>query len=216
MSNIIETLREGNLKLEIWYDDAGESPRNFDSNACVFWSDGMHRRYNFHEAAASEMLDELRDLVPEDAKEEEDEDWDDIKVIRWLMRNQNNDSDYAVMPVYMYDHSGLSFSTGSFSCPWDSGVIGFFMTNRKRFEELGLAWSAEKGRENIQSEVKIFDEYHVYGVKGFTVTEYETCGACSQEHEKESDSCGGFYGAEYAEEMKHNMPEKFWPLLERV
>lgn len=27
--------------------------------------------------------------------------------------------------VYAYIHGGVAFSTGPFSCPWDSGVVGF-------------------------------------------------------------------------------------------
>ena len=30
-----------------------------------------------------------------------------------------------ITPVYMYDHSGLVLSTSPFSCPWDSGQVGF-------------------------------------------------------------------------------------------
>lgn len=30
-----------------------------------------------------------------------------------------------VVPVYMYDHSGLAFSTTPFADPWDSGQVGF-------------------------------------------------------------------------------------------
>ena len=30
-----------------------------------------------------------------------------------------------ILPIYMYDHSGLTVKTSPFSCPWDSGQIGF-------------------------------------------------------------------------------------------
>ena len=30
-----------------------------------------------------------------------------------------------ITPVYMYDHSGLVLSSTPFSCPWDSGQVGF-------------------------------------------------------------------------------------------
>ena len=32
---------------------------------------------------------------------------------------------YLILPVYLYDHSGLSMSTGSRSCRWDSGQVGY-------------------------------------------------------------------------------------------
>ena len=30
-----------------------------------------------------------------------------------------------VLPVYMLNHSGITISTNPFSCPWDSGQVGF-------------------------------------------------------------------------------------------
>ncbi len=30
-----------------------------------------------------------------------------------------------ILPLYLYDHSGITMSTGAFSCPWDSGQVGW-------------------------------------------------------------------------------------------
>jgi hypothetical protein len=38
-----------------------------------------------------------------------------------------------VTPVYMYDHSGVAFSTTSFGDRWDSGQVGFACANYKDF-----------------------------------------------------------------------------------
>ena len=35
------------------------------------------------------------------------------------------EKDYVILPLYLYDHSGISMSTGAFSCPWDSGRVGY-------------------------------------------------------------------------------------------
>lgn len=55
-------------------------------------------------------------------------------------------------PLYLYDHSGLSISTGEFSCKWDSGL-------------LGVAWVEDYIGEYdyalalIEEEVKLYDKY---------------------------------------------------------
>lgn len=37
--------------------------------------------------------------------------------------------DVLLMPLYLYDHSGITISTSEFCDPWDSGQIGFIYTN---------------------------------------------------------------------------------------
>jgi len=43
-------------------------------------------------------------------------------------------------PIYMYDHSCLTFSTISFPCPWDSWQLGFIFAReneiKKRFGKI--------------------------------------------------------------------------------
>jgi hypothetical protein len=35
-----------------------------------------------------------------------------------------------ILPLYLYDHSGLTISTKPFSCKWDSGQIGFIFVSK--------------------------------------------------------------------------------------
>ena len=30
-----------------------------------------------------------------------------------------------ILPLYLYDHSGITMNTCGFSCPWDSGQVGW-------------------------------------------------------------------------------------------
>ena len=32
--------------------------------------------------------------------------------------------DYIYLPLYLYDHSGITMNTTGFSCQWDSGQVG--------------------------------------------------------------------------------------------
>lgn len=50
------------------------------------------------------------------------------------------DEKVAMLPLFLYDHSGITMSTGPFHCPWDSGQVGFiYMTYEKFFDETSAA-----------------------------------------------------------------------------
>jgi hypothetical protein len=51
----------------------------------------------------------------------------------WLEANKEKLA--LVLPVYMYEHGGVAFSTSSFSCPWDSGQLGYMYTTHKKVKE---------------------------------------------------------------------------------
>jgi hypothetical protein len=49
------------------------------------------------------------------------------------------------LPLYLYDHSGLSISTAPFACPWDSGQVGWIYVTKSRIrEEYGVKRVSEK------------------------------------------------------------------------
>jgi hypothetical protein len=93
------------------------------------------------------------------------------------------------LPVYMYSHSGETIATTPFSCPWDSGKLGFiYITNEKVRNEYGWKRISAKRKEQIlgylKNEITTLDHYVRGDVYGF-------------EHNKldeELDSCWGFYG----------------------
>lgn len=46
----------------------------------------------------------------------------------------------AILPLYLYDHSGLTMSTNDFGDRWDSGCVGFiYMEKDTAMKELGMA-----------------------------------------------------------------------------
>ena len=104
-----------------------------------------------------------------------------------------------ILPLYLMDHGSLTMSTGPFSCPWDSGRVGFIFVSKTRArEELGVKRlsrkSLEKVRGWLEQEVEIYDQYLMGDIYGFVVDRPETCEACSNtEHEMEA-SCWGFFG----------------------
>jgi hypothetical protein len=69
-----------------------------------------------------------------------------------------------VLPIYLYSHSGDTIATTPFSCPWDSGQIGFIYCTKadirenwviKRVTEHYIA----RAEEVLEGEVKDYDHY---------------------------------------------------------
>lgn len=117
------------------------------------------------------------------------------------------ETDSVVLPIYMYDHSGIGISTNNaeypYNCPWDSGQLGYiYVTREKILKEWGGKVLTRRYREKtikiLQSEV---DTYHTYlsgGVLGYNLMLKEPvkCSKCGHIEEDVEDSCWGFYSME--------------------
>jgi hypothetical protein len=69
-----------------------------------------------------------------------------------------------ILPLYLYDHSGITMNTTGFSCPWDSGQVGWIYATKKDVKEwYGLKRInkpyIDKVREILLGEVKAYDRY---------------------------------------------------------
>lgn len=95
-----------------------------------------------------------------------------------------------VLPLYLYDHSGITINTGEFSDPWDSGQVGYIVAYadaiRKEWNVKRISKQLrEKVRDILRSEVKMYDDYLTGNVYGYVIE--DAMG-------NEIDSCWGFYG----------------------
>lgn len=69
-----------------------------------------------------------------------------------------------IEPLFMYDHSGITISTKPFSCPWDSGQIGWVFVTRKAVKNC-MGWKRitksrlDKLNDLLIEEVKTYDQY---------------------------------------------------------
>lgn len=95
---------------------------------------------------------------------------------------------FYVLPLYLYDHSGLTMNTGGFSCAWDSGQVGWIYMSRER-----------AGKERIpdplahlRMEVAEYDQYLTGDVWGYEITDTDG---------HHLDSCWGFYGFDHCKEQ---------------
>lgn len=204
-------------------DEYPESPRewsNLGVTAC--W----HNRYNLgDEQPTCDTQEYLADLIG----------WDDDKQQAvhdyWFNRAGGSDEErytearnkleeriqkefdkrFISLPVYLYDHGSLTISTGSFSCPWDSGQLGLIYVSKDKVrQEYGIKHVTRFWEEKIKGylalEVKTYDEFltgQVYGYRIFEVPEGVDPGELSEEEIEaleEVDSLWGIYGEEYAEQ----------------
>jgi len=69
----------------------------------------------------------------------------------------------AILPLYLYDHSGITMSTRPFSCPWDSGQVGFIFFTRENLKDLGYKVACKSAVEKaiacLEAEVRDYDAY---------------------------------------------------------
>lgn len=69
-----------------------------------------------------------------------------------------------MLPLYLYDHSGITMSTGAFGCPWDSGQVGWiFCPLDKACQEYSVKRVTPTIRRKVisvmEAEVKIYDSH---------------------------------------------------------
>lgn len=161
-----------NLRADVFHDTDPESPRDWcNLGTMVCW----HSRYT--------LGDEQSTQDPETWMEEFQE------------AAEADETSYITLPLYLYDHSGLVLSTAPFSCPWDSGQIGWIYCERGT-EDL----SDNQITSNLLSEVVTYSQYLSGEVFGVVITSTDEDG-----EEVQEDSCWGFYGLSYAEDMAQEM-----------
>ena len=93
-----------------------------------------------------------------------------------------------ILPLYLYDHSGITINTTDFSCPWDSGQLGWtYATHTEVEKEYGeiTPETLLKAKNLLQSEVEIYDLYLTGQSYGFKL----------YEGKRQIDSCWGFLGS---------------------
>ena len=176
--NHVSEERIDNYLIRTYYDDCPESPRSWDNLGTMVC---FHKRYS---------LGDEHDYNHNDYNS-----WDEME--KDIIKKENVG---VILPLYLYDHSGITMNTTGFSCNWDSGQVGFiFISKKKMLEEYGGKIVTKKLKERVseylKGEVETYDQFlqgDIYGYKIFKVTECDH----GHEHEEELDSCWGFYGEE--------------------
>jgi len=185
------------IKLIVEQDEFAESPREWDNlGTMVCW----HKQYN---------LGDKHDFkTPEDFQD-------------WL--KEQIPQNHIVLPLYMYDHSGIGISTDNsrypYNCPWDAGQIGWIYvieeTIKKEYGRLTIS-IIDKAVETLQKEVDIYNQYLGGDVYCFVVEKISKCGTCKQEIVETIDSCGSFYGHNFKENGMSDYLGEYAYLLDKL
>jgi len=185
-----DTTEFRNYSIKVEQDDMTESPREWDNlGTMVYW----HRNYNLGDVDGSKEYNHPRDLFVElSGLEFEDPDYlTDEQYQRCVdVANERN----IILPLYLYDHSGITMNTSGFSCGWDSGQVGHIYVSHKTIQkEYGVKRVSQKMREKVagylRGEVETLDHYITGSVYWYSVTKEDIDG-----EEIDIDSCGGYYG----------------------
>ena len=166
---LVETEEYRGHEIKIYLDEYVEdfNPRNDDNLGIMVC---YHGRYNLGDPHATEDFPE-----PEDFRE-------------WM---QKQGKKLIVLPIYMYDHSGICINTTGYSCPWDSGQVGWiYVTKKAAREALSLSRITKKQEEKIKDwlrgEVEVYSSYLEGDVYFYEI-----------ESGEDFDSCHGFFGTDW-------------------
>jgi len=120
-----------------------------------------------------------------------------------------------IMPLYLYDHSGITIATHGFSyCDpmgWDWGQVGFVFVSKETVrKEYSVNRISRKVREKVikalLAEVEVYNQYLQGEVYGFVL----------KHPDGEEDSCWGFYGSAIDENgILDNIPRIYAEALKR-
>lgn len=159
----IETKTIGKYKIEIFPDDDPFDPRGDDNLGTMVCFSRRHNLGDKHNFDSDNVLD--------------------------FMRSKN----IIVLPLYLYDHSGITMNTTGFSCPWDSGQVGWIYVEKSKVRS-EYGWKritkarGEKIREYLKAEVETYDQYISGDVYGFRITDTD--------NDEEVENSWGYYGSE--------------------
>ena len=210
----------------IYYDEDPLNPRtdydNLATMAC------FHNRYNLGDLykEVKDPAEFINNLISEfENSQQIEDDWSyKLSSKGFIDKYLNRLEKYVfIQELYLYDHSGITISTGPFSCQWDSGQIGWiYVAKEKIRKEWGVKRISPKLQEQIykvlDSEVEEYDDYLTGQVYGYKITTKELqcdcgstifddtddgcikcirCGREASEYDFEKEevgSCWGFFG----------------------
>jgi hypothetical protein len=173
----VQSYKKGDSTIEIFMDKDPMDPRaDFDQFGTMVCS---HKRYT---------LGDKHDYRTEDFRS-----WEEVEAQIW-----KDTGGALILPLYMYDHSGITIST-SYTYPyndrWDAGQLGFIYVSyadiRKEYGVKRISSKImERARQMLLNEVETYDNYLCGEVYGYVITDKDD----------NEESCWGFFGLESCKE----------------
>jgi hypothetical protein len=223
----METIEYRGKQIEIHQDECAESPREWENiGKMVCW----HRGYKLGDEQPSCTPDDYMDRLACEGSSEYAEAKDRLEEIDRCLTWRSNGSggfisnhpflyraaqmfverlkdkaleQYVILQLHLYDHSGIRMSTSHFSCPWDSGQVGFIYCHLNTAQcAFGVGsigdwsttligpppWQGKTLREvtvrALKSEVEIYDYYLSGDVYGYVAGDASFWGYFGHNHEQ--------------------------------
>lgn len=190
--DIISYVKDGNVEgLKLKYD---KSEHIWELNAYSDYFKKWFTAYTISAPLKGNEID-MSEAILEQMQ------WQDLKALA--------EKTHCILPVYMYDHSGLTVNTTGFSCRWDSGLLGWIYTSHDKVKkEFGSITpeTIQKAENLLNGEVKDYDNYLTGQCYGFRL----------YKKDEEIDSCWGFMGdfRDVQESIKGHMPDECKDIVE--
>lgn len=171
MNNTISEEVYKGFTIKIVPDEINESPRVWDNLGTMVC---FHKRY---------------DLGDKTSYDESDfNSWDELK------DHLNDHGARIILPLGLYDHSGITMYIGNSHDRWDGGQVGFIYVTAEKIREWyqvkkitkAVLAKAEAG---LRSEVETYDKYLTGDVVGYEVEDADG---------EQIDSCYGYYSQDDA------------------
>ena len=179
---IVEKISDGYNVRYITVDKEPESPRQCDNFGTMIC---FHSKYNLGDEHGY--------------RKEKFNSWNELR-----HEIESNENPGVILPLYLYDHSGITMQTHPFNDRWDSGQVGFiFVSEDKIREEFSIEDKdakitdeiLENAKKILESEVLLYDHYLTGDVYRLVKEKFDS-GGCQIDF----DVVGGYYGIESAKE----------------
>lgn len=173
MEDAIQVIDYKGHTISIVHDPEPMNPREWDNLGIMAC---FHNRYTLGDSQIDEPL-----ISPDDFNG-----WDEMKA--YLIKEKHA---AIILPLGLYDHSGITMYVGDIHDRWDGGQVGFIYVTKERLQkEYGIKRITKKYRDMaekiLRQEVKTYDQYLTGDVYGYDI--------------EGLDSCYGFFGDEGIED----------------
>lgn len=165
--------------IKIYQDPDPPNPRDCDYQENFGTMVCFHKRYVLGDTGHGISQDDFHS-------------WDELEA--YLIKEKGA---AVILPLYLYDHSGITMNTTGFHCPWDSGRVGFIYATKQDIRDnygIKRVWKGteERARNLLEAEVKEYDRYLTGQVCGYQIEDPDG---------EDVDSCWG-YSDEVSEIIK--------------
>lgn len=158
----------GDYLVRTYYDNYPDNPRSWDNLGTMVC---FHKRFDLGDTT----------------------DYRSVHYGAWGdLRNdiEEKEGEVTILPLFLYEHGGITIRTSPFGCQFDSGQVGFIYVSKDKIEKEGIDES--KVIEYLENEVETYDKFLRGECFGYKVFKIKTC-SLGHKHEEEVESCFGYY-----------------------